>query len=86
MLNYSNEILKPLLDYDEEHDGELLETIKVYFEHGANLRKISEVLFTHYNTIIYRINRIRDVFKIDLKDPKTTFTVQLAIRIRDLLL
>lgn len=45
-----------------------------------------EVLFTQFNTIIYRINRIMDVFKIDLKDPETAITMQLAIRIRDLLL
>ena len=86
MLNYANEILKPLIVYDEKHDGELLETVRVYFDYGANLRKISEVLFTHYNTIIYRINRIRDVYGIDLKDPETAFTLQLAIRIRDMLL
>lgn len=45
-----------------------------------------EVLFTQFNTIIYRINRIMDVFIIDLKDPEPAFTMQLAIRIRDLLL
>lgn len=86
LLQYANDTLEPLLAYDAKHDGELLETVRVYFEHGANLRKISEVLFTHYNTIIYRINRIREVYKIDLKDPETAFNLQLAIRIRDLLL
>ena len=84
LLNYSDQILEPFMAYDAEHDSKLLDTVRVYFEHGGNLRKISEVLFTHYNTIVYRINRIRDVLKIDLKDPETAFAIQLALRIRDL--
>ncbi|NLE93431.1 MAG: PucR family transcriptional regulator, partial [Chloroflexi bacterium] len=39
----------------------------------------------HYNTVVYRINRIRDILKIDLKDPETAFAIQFALKIRDLL-
>jgi purine catabolism regulator len=84
LLNYSEQILEPFMLYDAGHDSKLLETARAYFEHGGNLRKISEVLFTHYNTIVYRINRINEVLKIDLKDPETAFAIQLALRIRDL--
>ncbi|NLW72385.1 MAG: PucR family transcriptional regulator [Chloroflexi bacterium] len=85
LLAFSDEMLKSLIEYDNGRDGELLETVRVYFENSGNLRKMSEVLFTHYNTVIYRVNRIRDVFKIDLKDPETAFNLQLAIKIRDML-
>lgn len=84
LLNYSEQILEPFMLYDAGHDSKLLETACAYFEHGGNLRKISEVLFTHYNTIVYRINRINEVLKIDLKDPETAFAIQLALRIRNL--
>jgi len=80
---YADEVLKPFIKYDADNDGKLLETVEAYFEHGGNLRRISEVLFTHYNTVIYRINRIRDTLNIDLKDPETAFTIQLALKIRD---
>lgn len=81
---YSDEILAPLLKYDDDRGGELIETLKAYFANCGNLKKVSEDLFAHYNTIIYRINRIRSVYKIDVKDPDTAFNLQLAIRIRDL--
>ncbi len=84
LMGFADEVLEPFVTYDAEHDGKLLETVQAYFEYGANLRKISEMLFTHYNTIIYRINRIRDTLKIDLKDPETAFSIQLALKIRDL--
>jgi purine catabolism regulator len=85
LLSHADDVLQPILRYDAEHDGKLLETVRAYFEHGGNLRKISEVQFTHYNTVVYRINRIRDVLKIDLKDPETAFSIQFALKIRDLL-
>jgi purine catabolism regulator len=83
-LSHADKVLEPILKYDAEHDGKLLETVRAYFEHGGNLRKISEVQFTHYNTVVYRINRIRDTLKIDLKDPETAFSIQFALKIRDL--
>jgi purine catabolism regulator len=46
---------------------------------------VSEILFTHYNTVVYRINRIRDVYGVDLRDPDTAFNFQLALKIRELL-
>ncbi len=85
LLSYAEQVLQPILKYDEEHDGKLLETVRVYFEHGGNLRKISEVQYTHYNTVVYRINRIRETLKIDLKDPETSFAIQFALKIRDLI-
>ena len=85
LLRHADDVLQPILKYDAEHDGKLLETVRAYFEHGGNLRKISEVQFTHYNTVVYRINRIRDVLKIDLKDPETAFSIQFALKICDLL-
>jgi len=85
LLNLSDKVLDPILKYDAEHDSKLLETVRAYFEHGGNLRKISEVQFTHYNTVVYRINRIRETLKIDLKDPETAFSLQFALKIRDLI-
>ena len=84
-LSHADKVLEPILKYDAEHDGKLLETVRAYFEHGGNLRKISEVQYTHYNTVVYRINRIRETLKIDLKDPETAFSIQFALKIRDLI-
>ncbi len=84
-LAYAEEILSPLESHDNKQRGDLIETIRIYFESGGNLKRVSEVLYTHYNTVIYRINRIRDVFGIDLRDPETAFNFQLALKIRELI-
>ncbi len=84
-LAYADEILSPLEKHDNKQRGDLVETIRIYFETGGNLKRVSELLFTHYNTVIYRINRIRDIFGIDLRDPETAFNIQLALKIRELI-
>lgn len=84
-LAYAEEILSSIEEYDSKQRGDLLETVRVYFASGGNLKRVSEVLFTHYNTIIYRINRIRDIYGIDIRDPETAFNFQLALKIRELI-
>lgn len=84
-LAYANEVLGALEEHDSSQRGDLIDTVRVYFATGGNLKRVSELLFTHYNTIIYRINRIRDVYHIDLRDPETAFNFQLALKIKELL-
>lgn len=84
-LAYADEILSALEEHDHKQHGDLIDTVRVYFASGGNLKRVSEILFTHYNTIIYRINRIRDVYGIDLRDPETAFNIQLAIKIKELI-
>lgn len=84
-LAYADDILSSLEEHDASQRGDLIETIRAYFESGGNLKRVSEQLFTHYNTVIYRINRIRDVYGIDLRDPETAFNFQLALKIKELI-
>ncbi len=56
---FSEEVLRALLDYDEENDGELVKTLAVYFDSGNNLTQLAERLGVHYNTAVYRMQQIR---------------------------
>ena len=84
-LAYADEILSAIDEPDSKKRNDFYDTICAYFEAGGNLRRVSELLFTHYNTVVYRINRIRDVYGVDLRDPDTAFNFQLALKIRELL-
>ncbi|NLC25981.1 MAG: hypothetical protein GX777_05080 [Fastidiosipila sp.] len=84
-LAFADEILGAIDEPDSKKRNDFFETIHAYFEAGGNLRRASELLFTHYNTVVYRINRIRDVYGVDLRDPDTAFNFQLALKIRELL-
>lgn len=58
---YQNEILGEVLQYDKENHTQLLETLREYFQNDCNLQNTSEAMFSHRNTIKYRIQRIEQL-------------------------
>lgn len=83
--DFYNTTLKPLVDYDKKKSTELVKTLKSYFKNNGNLTRISEELFTHYNTILYRINRITEITGMDLDDPNHRLNLEIATKIKELL-
>ena len=77
--------LMPLVVYDAKRDTDLVKTLEVYFEMNGNLKKMSEALFTHYNTILYRITRIKEITNKNLEDEHDRFGLQTALKIRRIL-
>lgn len=61
MEEYCEEILGSLIRYDKENHTQLLETLDQYFQNDCNLSSTSEKMFTHRNTIKYRIQRIEQL-------------------------
>ncbi len=85
LMQFSREVLDVFIQYDELKNTGFIETLRMYFECGGNLKKVSNRLYTHYNTIIYRIGRIQEIGGIDLTDSQTALNLQLALKIMDFL-
>jgi purine catabolism regulator len=73
--------LQPLLKYDRTRNGELIKTLETYFNANGNLKKVSELMFTHYNTILYRIQKIQELTNTNLNDPYDRLNLQVALSI-----
>lgn len=73
--------LKDLIEYDKKNSTELVETLEVYIEEDRNLNKTSERLFIHKNTLKYRIKRIEDISKCDLKNVNEVFDFYISFKI-----
>ncbi len=84
--DFYNTTLKPLADYDNQKSTELVKTLEAYFEYNGNLTRMSENLYTHYNTILYRINRIKEITGMDLDDPNDRLNLEIALKIKKLLI
>jgi purine catabolism regulator len=78
---YLKETLGKLIEYDREKNTELVRTLQVYFQCHGNLKKVSEALFTHYNTILYRIERIQEISGFTLNSPEDRFNLEVALRL-----
>ncbi len=83
--NFYNSTLRDLVEYDRKRDTELVRTLQAYFETNGNLKRMSELLFTHYNTILYRINRIQEITGKNLESENERYGLQTALKIMDIM-
>lgn len=82
---FCHETLGPLIEYDRTQHTNLVETLSAYFAHNGNLSATAKALFVHRNTLLYRMERIREISNLDLDNPEVRLSVQLALRANRLL-
>ena len=61
--------LRALAEHDRKKETQYCETLYFYLVCSRSLKKTCDALFTHRNTVLYRIRRIRDDFLIPLDNP-----------------
>jgi purine catabolism regulator len=79
--HFQKAFLQPLVDYDLKHDTNLVETLTMYYKANRNMKQTAERLYTHYNTIIYRLERVSDILALDLENPEIQLQLQLALKL-----
>ncbi len=78
---FYTEFLGDLIKYDDEKKLDILKTLDMYFQCSGNLKKISEAMFTHYNTILYRVQRIEEITGLNLRNYDDILNLQMALKI-----
>jgi purine catabolism regulator len=81
---FADQILGQLIVDERAGKTHLLETLRVYFECNGNVAQTAKQLFIHRNTLLYRLDRVREVGKVDLDDAETRLQLQLALRAYEL--
>lgn len=81
---FYEDILEELVNYDEEKGTDLILTLKKYFLYEGNLKKVSENMFVHYNTVVYRLQRIKEITNKDLNKYEDRLNLQIALQIKDM--
>ena len=82
--NFHEECLERLVEYDRQHNGELMRTLEALLQYPT-LAKTAQALHIHRNTLLYRLQRIQEVADLDLEDGDTRLTLHLALRAGDIL-
>lgn len=75
--------VKKMAEYDKENEGELCLTLYTYLCCRHSLKDTCERLYTHRNTVLYRIRRIKELFGIDTDNPDlyTAYLLQAALEL-----
>ncbi len=55
------ETIKPLSDYDEQYETELVATVEAYLDNDGNVAATAKQLFTHRHTVRYRLERVKEL-------------------------
>ncbi|MNP59498.1 Purine catabolism regulatory protein [compost metagenome] len=60
-------------------------TLENYFINNLNVTETSKAMFLHRNTLIYRIEKIKEILNLDLKHSEELLRIQIALKIFSIL-
>lgn len=66
----------------ESLDRETLMTIQSFFENNLNVSETSRKLFVHRNTLVYRLEKIRKLTGLDLREFEHAITFKVALMVK----
>ena len=66
----------------ESLDRETLMTIQCFFENNLNVSETSRKLFVHRNTLVYRLEKIRKLTGLDLREFEHAITFKVALMVK----
>ena len=69
-----------LVSYDHEHGTDLTKTLRVLLEQHLNLAQTAKVLNVHYNTLRYRLDRIKEILGDILENPQQRLAIEVALQ------
>lgn len=82
---YINKYLTPLINYDLKHHTKLVDTLKSYYKFNCNAKLTAKESYTHYHTILYRLDRIKEILGLNIDDPEIKLQLQIAIKLINVL-
>lgn len=80
MKNY----IEKLLNYSKKNNINLFQTLRVYLEQNGSIKKTSEKLFIHRSTLIYRLDKIKEILQLDIDDSDIRFNLMMTYKLYDL--
>ncbi|MEG1061262.1 MAG: helix-turn-helix domain-containing protein [Oscillospiraceae bacterium] len=76
--------LRELIKNENQKSGELALTLRAYLQFDCDMRRASEFLHVHYNTLKYRLQRIKELYYMPLSDAHYIFQLKLSFLALDL--
>lgn len=81
---YFTNSLRRLFQYDRKNHADLVKTLKVYLENNLSIPRTQEQLHIARTTCLYRIQRIENISRLNLKLPDTQLYLLLLFRLMDI--
>ena len=69
---------------DKDKGTEYMKTLRIYLDNQCNVMQTSKQLFIHRSTVLYRLDKIKQILGSDLKDPDEILYLMLSFRLLDM--
>ena len=76
------ECLAALEEHDRRYNADYVDTLQSYLKHDGSIQAVAAELYTHRNTVLYRIGNIRKILGNELKTPEERLPYQIAFYIK----
>ena len=63
-------------------DQETLFTIQTFFENNLNVSETARKLFIHRSTLVYRLEKIKKLMGLDLREFSQAITFEIALMVK----
>ncbi len=78
---FCEDTIGAVLAYDKQNGTELITTLRVFLEQNQNLAQAAKALNIHYNTLRYRLDRIRELLGDALEHPQQRLALEVALHL-----
>src|SRR5579859_729030 len=78
---YVEQVLGPLIEYDQRHNADFVRTLETFLAHNGNLQATARELTLHVNSVTYRVQRIQSIANLDLEQSEDRLLAQMALKI-----
>lgn len=75
--------LSLLREYDKQHHTEATKILRLYLENERRATTVSEMMNMHRNTILYHVERVKQLLGVSLDDVETRLRLLLAFKADD---
>jgi PucR family transcriptional regulator, purine catabolism regulatory protein len=72
--------IEPLVEYNNQRDLDLIETISTYNYYQGNVSQTARALFLHRQSLLYRLRKVEELTGLSLVDPDDLFLLDLSIK------
>ncbi|MCU1479367.1 MAG: putative transcriptional regulator, PucR family [Subtercola sp.] len=78
---FVDDVTAPLAEYDLQHNGSLIATLRAFFDSDCSQKRAAEMLFVHPKTLRYRLDQISQLSDLDLAVHADRMRADLALRL-----
>jgi sugar diacid utilization regulator len=79
--SFIDQVLGPLIEYDQRHHADFVRTLGTFLAHNGNLQATARELTLHVNSVTYRVQRIQSIASLDLEQSEDRLLAQVALKI-----